>query len=59
MRVRKLGRWVGRLLTVAAFGAGATLGVVSSVAADDSGSEGVPAESPSESEVSPEDYTWD
>ena len=59
MRVRELGRWVGRLLTVAVFGAGATLGLVSGVAADESGSAGGPAESPSESEVSPEDYTWD
>jgi hypothetical protein len=29
MRVRKLGRWIGRFLTVAAFAAGAVLGVSS------------------------------
>lgn len=35
MRVRKLGRWIGRLLTVAAFGAGAVLGVASLATADE------------------------
>lgn len=60
MRVRKLGRWVGRLLTVAALGVGATVGVVSSVFADGSAAsaEVVTAE-PSSDDASPDTTTWE
>lgn len=62
MRPRSLGRWVGRILAVAAVGVGATLGVTTSVGADEL--ESAPADSASEAPAGPEsssvdDYKWE
>jgi hypothetical protein len=46
MRARKLSHWVGRVIAVAAFGIGATFGLASTAAADNSWN------------VSPDDNSW-
>lgn len=64
MRTRTLGRSIGQLVAVAAFGAGATLGIASVAAADDSDSggsatTGVPTVLAADDGASPHDYVWD
>jgi len=62
MRARSLGRWVGRVLAVAAVGVGATLGVTSIVTADEleSSSPDSVTEAPAAPESSSvDDYKWE
>jgi hypothetical protein len=63
MRARSLGRWVARLVAVAAVGAGSMLGVVGAAAAVDSGSPGGAAdlatsESASDGDESTDSWEW-
>lgn len=62
MRARKLGRWVGRLVAVVAFGLGATVGTAAMVSADESPQPASPTvvqDEPAGPVASARNITWD
>lgn len=64
MRTRKLGRLIGRLVAVAAFGAAAILGVTAAASADTESDvsqsrDVATVDSSPGDEMSPNDYVWD
>lgn len=61
MRARKIGRRVGGLVAVAAFGVGAVVSTASTAAATESETPGseVADEAAAGSDESPEDFSWE